>query len=184
MTKNERIAWGKMFSVYVRLDLKKLWSSSFKVFKTKTFFTRRSKKYWVQFMRMVLHRQSWKPYGSWISKRISPSSLHYFSQHMGRTVLMLIDCFYSWSHAGSASPNPTSVLPFPHLACFSLPPPFSLRPDWCCIEVKQMDSGWEIGPASLWHRAPFKPEKWSMLNLILNTHSLTSTDRLRVEVSI
>lgn len=61
---------------------------------------------------------------------------------------------------------------------------FSPRPDWWCIEVKQMDSGWGIGPASLWHWALFKPGKWSMLNLILNTCSFTPANRWRMEASI
>lgn len=79
-------------------------------------------------------------------------------------------------------PNPI-LLSF-HLIFFTILCVFSPRPDWRCIGVKQMDNGWGIGPASLWHWARFKPGKWSMLNLILNTRSFTPANRWRMEASI
>lgn len=82
-----------------------------------------------------------------------------------------------------AVPKCYTLLSF-HLIFFKILCAFSPRPDWWCIEVKQMDSGWGIGPASLWHWALFKPGKWSMLNLILNTRSFTPANRRRMEASI
>lgn len=75
-------------------------------------------------------------------------------------------------------------LPLTSCASFSLPSSVFPRPDWWCVEVRQMDGGWGIAPASLWHWGPFRPGKWSMLNLILNTLSLTPADRRRVEASV
>lgn len=84
---------------------------------------------------------------------------------------------------------PTSLpssSPSPHLSSLSLHLSLSVspRPDWWCAEVRQTDGGWGITPASLWHWAPFRPGKWSMLNLILNTPSLTPADRRGVEASV
>lgn len=81
-------------------------------------------------------------------------------------------------------PTAPSSFPHPHLLCFPLLTSVSPRPDWWCVEVRQTDGGWGIAPASLWHWAPFRPGKWSMLNLILNTPSLTPADRRRVEASV
>lgn len=96
---------------------------------------------------------------------------------------------YSFFPLSSGPFHPTSLTSsssFPHLLWFSLPASLRLSPgpDWWRVEVKQTDSGWGIAPASLWHWAPFKPGKWSMLNLILNTRSLTLVDRRRVEAGV
>lgn len=81
--------------------------------------------------------------------------------------------------------HPNSPSHSPYLTCILYPSlRFSPRPDWWCVEARQTDGGWGIAPASLWHWAPFRPGKWSMLNLILNTPSLTPADRRRVEASV
>lgn len=66
----------------------------------------------------------------------------------------------------------------------SIPPSISPMSNWWCVEARQTDGGWGIAPASLWHWAPFRPQKWSMLNLILNTPSLTPADRRKVETNV
>lgn len=95
-------------------------------------------------------------------------------------------CLFPFPHSFLSCYPPTPPLHSPSLAYawLSFPPSVSPRPEWWCVEVRQTDGGWGIAPASLWHWAPFRPGKWSMLNLILNTPSLTPADRRRVEASV